>query len=162
MAYIITVDTRIPRIHIDRALPWWIRMQRRSLAHHSRLLTAEESAQEARQRFGPSIDLIDIQLSIDLTEEELFQHVAEVSVASVQPQESERSLKRGDVTRATRPSDFSCPICLRTNGRVVRTRCKHYFHRECIEHAYRYSERCPICRSMIKNQETDACEKNNA
>lgn len=161
MAYIITVDTRIPRIHIDRVLPWWIRMQRQALARQSRLLNADESAQEARQRFGSTVDLIDIQLSIDLTEEELFHHVAEVSANDAQPQEQDRTLKRGDVTRAMRPRDFKCPICLRKNGRVVRTRCKHYFHRECINHAYRYSDRCPICRSMIKT-EMDASQKNDS
>ena len=52
MAYIVTVDTRIPRINIERILPWWTSTQRRSLILNDRLLTAEETEAEARRRFG--------------------------------------------------------------------------------------------------------------
>ena len=149
MAYIVTVDTRIPRINIERILPWWTSTQRRSLILNDRLLTAEETEAEARRRFGTTIPLINIALSIDLTEEQMVRFVTEASEEDMLPHRHNRCLERGDVTRASRPADFTCPICLKSNGRVVRTRCLHYFHRECIEQSYKYDERCPICRQTL-------------
>lgn len=151
MAYIVTVDTRIPRINIERILPWWTTAQRRSLVLNDRLLTREETEQEARRRFGATIPLVDIALSIDLNEEQMLRFVEEVSENDALPQRHERCLQRGDVTRAARPVDFCCPICLKRNGRVVRTRCGHYFHRECINQAFAFDERCPVCRQDIQS-----------
>ena len=150
MAYIVTVDTRIPRVNIERILPWWTSTQRRSLQMNERLLTAQETEIEARRRFGSTIPIIEIALSIDLNEEQMVRHVTEISEDDVLPHRVEdRQLQRGDVTRAARPSDFKCVICLGTKGRVVRTKCNHYFHRACIESAYKYSECCPVCRRSI-------------
>ena len=150
MAYIVTVDTRIPRINIERILPWWTTTQRRSLQLNERLLTAQETEIEARRRFGSTIPIIEIALSIDLNEEEMVRHITEISEDDALPRRRDRSLERGDVTRVGRPSDFKCVICLGTKGRVVRTACNHYFHRACIESAYKYSETCPVCRAAIK------------
>ena len=150
MAYVVTVDTRVPRIDIHRILPWWLRTQRQSLEDNERLLTAEETEDRARVRFGSTIQIIDIALSIDLTEEQMFRHVVESSEQAVLPQEHDRELVRGDVTRAGRPKDFKCAICLKKTGRVVRTRCRHYFHRDCIERSFRYDTRCPTCRQEIR------------
>lgn len=149
MAYIVTVNTRIPRMNEDRVIDWWMRAQRRSLSEQDRLLTPVESETAARQRFGDSIELIDIALSIDLNEEQMLHHVEQLSVEEAEPREVERILQRDDVMRAGRPRNFKCAICLRKRGRVVKTRCKHYFHRPCIERAFRFSTRCPICRTEI-------------
>lgn len=149
MAYIVTIDTRVPRINIERILPWWLDTQRRSLQLNQRLLTADETEARARQRFGPSIPIIEIALSIDLNEEEMIRHVAEASEADALPQMQDRTLGRYDVTRVGRPAGFKCTICLRTSGRCVRTHCNHFFHRECIATSYKYDERCPICRQPI-------------
>ena len=128
MAYIVTIDTRIPRMEGERALLWWISTQRQSLTNQDRLLTPVESGSAARERFGETVDLIDIALSIDLTEEQMMHHVERLSATDAEPHEMERILRRDDVTRAGRPKDFKCAICLRSKGRVVKTRCKHYFH----------------------------------
>lgn len=152
MAYIVTVDTRIPRINIERILPWWTTTQRRSLVLNDRLLTREETEREARRRFGATIPLVDIALSIDLNEEQMIRFVEEASENDALPQRHDRCLERGDVTRAARPADFCCPICLKRNGRVVRTHCGHYFHRACINQAFAFDERCPVCRQDIKTR----------
>lgn len=149
MTHVIYIDTTVPSLPVNRYLPWWLELQRDALEERERLLTAAEIGDSARREFGNNVELMDIQLSIDLNEEQMLRHIVEESIQSVLPRARERSLKRGDVTRASRPKHFKCAICLGERGRVVRTRCRHYFHRECIENAYRYDVRCPTCRQAI-------------
>jgi hypothetical protein len=52
--------------------------------------------------------------------------------------------------------NHKCFICLEDFGEgegVVRTRCTHVFHRECIQKAIQYNPRCPICKHAIDTQE---------
>lgn len=148
MSYVVFVPTRVPQVSVQRYMPWWLRLQRDALQAQQRFLTLDELTRQARRDFG-NVELVDIELSIDLNEEQMYRHVVEESIRDVLPQRVERSLRRGDVTRATRPKQFKCTVCLQENGRVVRTRCGHYFHRACIEKAYMYDTRCPTCRREI-------------
>jgi hypothetical protein len=48
-----------------------------------------------------------------------------------------------------------CPICLDTFSakETVKLECSHHFHKECIEHSFKYNNKCPICRNnlMVSN-----------
>lgn len=57
-------------------------------------------------------------------------------------------------TRRSRSSDPPCPICLQPGeGMVARLRCRHVFHRECIEEWLVHRDTCPLCRTTV----TSAC-----
>jgi len=48
------------------------------------------------------------------------------------------------------PSKDSCPICLENlnnNSQVIRTKCKHDFHYDCIKHVR--NDNCPCCRELF-------------
>jgi len=63
--------------------------------------------------------------------------------------------KRGGMGKSKKEMD-ACPICLepiKKNDNVPKLKCKHYFHKACLEHVCRQSNnsgtRCPMCRRDI-------------
>lgn len=43
-----------------------------------------------------------------------------------------------------------CSICLENFVEpLVKTECKHLFHKECIERAYEQNKNCPLCRMNL-------------
>ena len=63
--------------------------------------------------------------------------------------------KRGGMAKSKKEMD-ACPICLdpiTKNDNVPKLKCKHYFHKACLEHVCRQSNnsgtRCPMCRRDI-------------
>lgn len=51
--------------------------------------------------------------------------------------------------------DEICSICQdNLSENVVRLKCRHMFHKECILEALRFDHRCPLCRVIISAPET--------
>lgn len=41
-----------------------------------------------------------------------------------------------------------CSICFETNTELIKTRCNHYFHRECLQTwCHNHHNSCPMCRA---------------
>ena len=49
-----------------------------------------------------------------------------------------------------------CIICLMVEPEnVIKLKCQHMFHKDCINKWFQHSDRCPICRTNLRNfQET--------
>ena len=47
-----------------------------------------------------------------------------------------------------------CPICYEkmTSSNLIKTSCKHEFHRSCLERWTSQNSSCPLCRSHIENK----------
>ncbi|XP_049804359.1 uncharacterized protein LOC126246476 [Schistocerca nitens] len=57
-------------------------------------------------------------------------------------------------------NDIDCRICLidESNSYVVKTSCKHIFHKECIDEWLKEKENCSLCRTIIRNKVSEKSE----
>ena len=50
-------------------------------------------------------------------------------------------------------SNESCGICMEKlikDDEIIRLKCSHYFHNECIMESIKFTNTCPLCRDTIK------------
>lgn len=64
----------------------------------------------------------------------------------------------------TRPSGECCCCCENFNAEkdIVRTPCKHFFHRECLAEWFKLAKTCPVCRLDLDAATESLSTKNKA
>lgn len=101
------------------------------------------------EQLGDAVDrTIEARFSFEVCEEMVDATAREASMDSYY-----KELKPGEpvqcVGRRTRKK-HKCVICMRRKKTKIKLRCKHAFHRECIDHWARYKRFCPTCQAPLE------------
>jgi hypothetical protein len=100
------------------------------------------------------LDLVNINENINLNEED-----EKTTLNEDEFNELEVMILEDDI-------DNDCSICidnLRKGNEVIKLKCNHIFHKECIKsYLMNYDNKCPLCRKNILSKEDEANDVNEA